>query len=214
EVVPELLDLLGADVVGAASLLGAHFQSSSSSFSGLTPGGGFSLRRIHPYRNSPISPAIARPMKIRKPLSPIGECGRRAVEPCPAVSIQLLDLRPPELRQVALHLEAEPALQVAQMAVALRDRAQQIGIELDAHRRIHRIHAVLLVDRLAAHDAPSSRALLEKIIEAPGADHVDRLALAAAALADGHLGLRDRAAGLEIDARAAEEVQEIGRAHV
>src|SRR5688500_4472635 len=47
EAVPELLDFLGADVVSAATLLGSHFQSSSS-LSGFTPGGGFSLRRIQP----------------------------------------------------------------------------------------------------------------------------------------------------------------------
>src|SRR3990170_8708492 len=47
EAVPELLDFLGADVVSAPTLLGSHFQSSSS-LSGFTPGGGFSLRRLQP----------------------------------------------------------------------------------------------------------------------------------------------------------------------
>src|SRR2546430_2951832 len=70
------------------------------------------------------------------------------------------------------------------------------------------VHAVLLVDRLAPHDPPALAELLEEIIEAPGADHVDGLAFHRRALADRHLGLRDGAAALHVHARAAEGEQD------
>src|SRR5687767_3291827 len=151
-------------------------------------------------------------MKMIKRLSSIPSSIRkrrcRALEPRLAVAVERLDLGALQLRQVALDLEPELGLQIAQGPVTLGDRAQQVRIELDPERRVDRVHAVLLVDRLAAHDRPAVFSFFEKIIKPAGADDVHQLALAAAALADGHLGLRHRAAASEVDARAAEEVQD------
>ena len=46
-----------------------------------------------------------------------------------------------ELRQVALHLEAELGLQVAEVPIAFGNRAEQVGVELDPGRGVDRIHA-------------------------------------------------------------------------
>src|SRR5688572_27920233 len=80
EVVPELLDLGGTNVIGAAALVFRHHrpQSWSSSLRGFTPGGGASLRRSQPYRNIPPSPASATP---RKTTSHIRESSNPAALP-------------------------------------------------------------------------------------------------------------------------------------
>src|SRR4029077_8986130 len=74
-------------------------------------------------------------------------------------------------------------------------------------RRIERVEPVLLVDRLAQHQAPAA-ALLEEIVEPPGAHHVAQHAVDLGALRDRHLGLRDRARAEQVDGRAAEKMQD------
>src|SRR5712664_1544800 len=76
----------------------------------------------------------------------VGKCGRRAGEPGLAMAVEALYHGAFQLRQVALDGVAELRLQVAQVPVSLREAAEQIGIELEAHRRIQRIHAILFVD--------------------------------------------------------------------
>src|SRR5258707_14885302 len=70
------------------------------------------------------------------------------------------------------------------------------------------VHAVLLIDRLAQHDAPAPLALFEEIVEPPGAEHVAQHALDLGALRDRHLGLRDRALSCKVDRDTAEEMQD------
>src|SRR5690606_22307912 len=64
----------------------------------------------------------------------------------------------------------------------------------------------------APHDAPfilaRNAALLEEIVEAAGAQHVDTLSIDLGPLADRHLGLRDGALSLDVDAGAAQEMQD------
>ena len=102
-------------------------------------------------------------------------------------------------------------------------------IEHQPSRRLDRVHSVLLVDRLAAHDGPpfdsrrslrAGRSLLEEVVEAAGAHHVHFKAVHHRALVDGHLGLRDRAVPGNVAGEPAEEVQdadaalEAGAAHL
>ena len=58
------------------------------------------------------------------------------------------------------------------MAISLRVTCEQFTVELQARRRIDRIEAILLQDRLEQHDPPAAFALLEKEVEASGADHI------------------------------------------
>src|SRR5688500_16420999 len=124
------------------------------------------------------------------------------------MAVELFYDRTGEQRQVALDGEAERRLRVREVPVALGKAREELRVELQLGRRVDRIHAVALVDRLAAHDAPAPSALLEEIVEAPRAYRVDLHALHLGALVDGHLGLRDGAAALHLDARAAEEMQD------
>src|SRR5512134_1006619 len=148
------------------------------------------------------------PLGLGSRTFPVGKRRWRAVEPGPPVAIKASHCLTLELRQVPLYGEPELRLQVPQVAVALGDRAEQVGIELDPHGRVHGIHAVLLIDRLAPRDRPLAGALLEEIVEPAGAHHVDQLTVAAPALADRHFRLAYRTATLHVHARAAEEVQD------
>src|SRR5690606_6067540 len=82
----------------------------------------------------------------------------------------------------------------------------------EAGAGVEQVHAVFLVDGLAPHDAPFvfavDVALLEKIVEASGAQNVDALAVDVGSLADGHLGLGDCAFSLYLDANAAQKMQD------
>src|SRR3954465_12985253 len=136
------------------------------------------------------------------------------------MAVQALDRGPLELRQLLLDLEAELGLQIGEVTVAFGKGAEQVGIQLELRRRIERVHSVFFVNGLPAHDRPLSVSLFEKIIKAAGANHVDRFLVHVAALADRHLGLRNRPAAFHVDARAAEEVKdadallEAGLAHL
>src|SRR5688572_25352706 len=131
-------------------------------------------------------------MLLFSPASGSGEVYLSAFEPGPPLAVKPLDFGSPELGQAGLDGEPQAGLQVGEVAVAFGKAREQRRIELQARRRVDRVHAVLLVDRLAAHDRPAA-ALLEEVVEAPGAHHVHRHAVDLAALADGHLGLRDGA---------------------
>src|SRR5690606_29849305 len=102
--------------------------------------------------------------------------------------------------------------QIGKMAIAMGELPQQIGVELKARGGVEQVDAVFFVDGLAPHDAPlilaRNSALLEEIIEAAGAQHISELAVDFGALADGHLGLRNGALALEVDAGAAQEMQD------
>ena len=65
-----------------------------------------------------------------------------------------------------------PSLDVGEVAVARGQARQAAVVEREPRGRIDRIDAVLLVDRLAQHDAPAAVAPLEEVVEAAGADHV------------------------------------------
>src|SRR2546428_12185613 len=99
--------------------------------------------------------------------------GRRfSFQPARAARVERLDFRPLETRHVGLDREAGLGLQVGEMAISVRKAYQQIAIELDALRRIDGIHPIFLVDRLPQHQTPPSTALLQEIVEAPGAKHI------------------------------------------
>ena len=63
-------------------------------------------------------------------------------------------------------------------------------------------------DGLAQHDAPAPLALLEEVVEAPGAEHVHFDLLDRGPLRDRHLGLGDRPIARQVDGDAAHEVQD------
>src|SRR3954447_1124374 len=94
------------------------------------------------------------------------------------------------------------------MAIAPRQCGKCLLVEVECCCGIDRIDAVLLVDRLAADEAPFSLPLLPEIVEAPGADDVAEHVMHRRALGYCHLGLRDGPLALEIDAGAAEEMQD------
>src|SRR6266567_6258049 len=93
-------------------------------------------------------------------------------EPVPSLAIELFDLGTDQARHVALDLVADQFLHVGKVAVALRQRGERLLVEAEGCCGIDRIDPVLLVDRLAADDAPLALPLLQEIVEPPGADDV------------------------------------------
>src|SRR5581483_7801500 len=79
---------------------------------------------------------------------------RQAVEPAPAVGIELLDFRALELGHVAFHGEADARLRVREVAIAFGKLVQQVPIEHEARGGIERVGAILFVDGLAQPDGP------------------------------------------------------------
>src|SRR5690349_18578861 len=137
---------------------------------------------------------------------------RLAREPRRTAGIKRIELRPDDPGHVDLHALAVLRLQIGEVSIAFREAGEQGGVE--PHRRdgIDRVDAVALVDRLAQHDAPAALALLQEVVEAAAADDVAGDAFDRAALRDLHLGLRDGAPALEVDALAALEVRRAGAA--
>ena len=112
-------------------------------------------------------------------------------------------------RHVRLHLVADVALQVGQVAITFWETLQQFLIERQQLPGIHRIHAILLVNRLPQHDTPAAIALLEEIVEATRADHIARHVVHQRPLIDGHLGLRDGARAFDVRRKRALKVQDV-----
>src|SRR6188474_2135108 len=138
-----------------------------------------------------------------------GDAGlRRAFEPRRAFCVELCDLGSAQAGKSEPDVEAGFGLQVAQVAIALWETSQQFLVEVELAAWLHRVEAVLLVDRLTAHDGPAALAPFEKIVEATRADGVDDDAIHGGSLADRHLRLRDRAVALLLDRRAAEKVND------
>jgi hypothetical protein len=85
-------------------------------------------------------------------------------------------------------------------------------VQLQLRGGVHRVDAVLLVDRLAVQHLPFALVPGDEVVEAAGADHVAQHravdAFDHAALRDRHLGLRDGAVARDLDRRAAQEVQD------
>ena len=100
-------------------------------------------------------------------------------------------------------------LHVPEVAVPDGEGGEPRPVELERRGRIDHVEAVLLVDRLAAHDSPASGAQLEEVVEPPRAGHVHLGPVDDGPLLDLHLGLRDRAAPGHLAAEAAEEVRDI-----
>src|SRR5262245_34054383 len=80
-----------------------------------------------------------------------------AGEPVRSQGIERLDLFALEPRHVGLDLVSNPGLQVGQVAVADGKAFKSRLVEHQTCRRINRCNAVLLVDRLAQHEAPTAR---------------------------------------------------------
>ena len=132
-----------------------------------------------------------------------------AAQPGGAAPIQRLDLRAPEPWHVSLDVVADPRLQVREMAVALGELAEQLAVELQSCARIDGSHPVLLVDRLAQHEAPAAVSLLEEVVEAAGAHNVDLDVVDDRPLRDRHLDLGDRPRARDLDRLPAVEVQDL-----
>src|ERR1019366_4041258 len=97
---------------------------------------------------------------------------RFAREPAFALRIERFNLRPCQSRHIELDLVTNLRLQIGEMAIAFRKFRQELRIETQLGRRIDGVHAILLVDGLAQHEAPASSAFFEKIEEAAGANDV------------------------------------------
>jgi hypothetical protein len=142
-----------------------------------------------------------------------------AGEPVRAAAVQVLDAGAGEPRHVALDVESDLGLDVAEVAVSDGELGQQIAVQLEPGGRVDRVEPVLLVDRLAQDDPPAAGAVsgtliavhapLEEVVEAAGADHVALDAVHLRPLRDRHLGLRDRPVTGHIDRAAPEEVQDV-----
>src|SRR5690606_37139415 len=98
-----------------------------------------------------------------------------------AALIQSLDDGAGKFGHIGLDLESQPRLQISKVAIAVGKLMQQPLVQLEAGGRVERIHAVFFVNGLAPHDAPfilaRNAALLEEIVEAAGAQHVDTLSI-------------------------------------
>src|SRR6185312_14682533 len=84
---------------------------------------------------------------------------RLALQPRGAPRIQSRDLRSLHTGHVALHGVADTGLQIREVTVARWELLEESSVQ---HRRrawCDRVHAVLLIDRLAQHDAPAALAL-------------------------------------------------------
>src|SRR5438105_11710963 len=71
------------------------------------------------------------------------------------------------------------------------------------------IHAILLIDGLAAANDPAALMLLHEIVHPPGTQDVDQDPFDGGPLADGHFGLPDRPIARYVAAKAAVEVKNI-----
>src|SRR5579883_751423 len=131
-----------------------------------------------------------------------------AFEPIFAAPIERRDLRPVEARHVGLHFVADPGLEIGKVPVAFGKLFQQITVQLKPCGRVDRIETILFVDRLAQHQPPTPVALLQEVVESPGAHHIAEDAIDARSLRDRHLGLSDGARASDVDRRAAEEMQD------
>src|SRR5689334_224657 len=96
-----------------------------------------------------------------------------AVQPRTAFPVQSFHRRAAQSWQVSFHVEPDLRLQIRKVPVAFRKSCETLRIERQGGGRIHRIHAVLLVNGLPAHDSPSCLPFLEEVEEATGADDVN-----------------------------------------
>src|SRR5208282_2015641 len=135
-----------------------------------------------------------------------------AIEPAGSAGVNLVKFRSLDSGHVGFDLVPDPALQVREVAIALREAVEQILVEHDFHRRIHWIEPILLIDRLPQHQAPATIAVLKEIEEAASTHHIADYALDWRTLGNRHLGLRDCALAGDIDRTATEKVQDANTA--
>src|SRR5262245_39499624 len=125
-----------------------------------------------------------------------------------APGVERVDFRTVGAGSVALDVEAGLDLQIGEVAVADWKAIENLLVERDRGGGIKRHQPIHFVDQSPHHDAPLALALLQEIVEPPGADHVAWLAVDYAALGDRHLGHGDGALALNVDRRAAEQVDD------
>jgi hypothetical protein len=133
----------------------------------------------------------------------------RAGQPGGAARVQALDLGTTQAGHVRLDGEAELGLQVGQVAVTVGEPLQHAGVQRERRRRVDRVDAVLLVDRLPEHDRPPAVAAGEEVVEPAGAGDVAQHVVGHTPLHDRHLGLRDGPVPVQADVAAAQEVQDV-----
>src|SRR4029079_8812678 len=104
------------------------------------------------------------------------------LEPALASGIERLHHIALQAGHVQLDLVADARLRIRKMPVPLGKALQQGAIERWQRARRHWVEAVLLVDGLAQHHAPSSFTLLDEIVEAAGAKDVAQHAIHEGAL--------------------------------
>src|SRR6476469_9616656 len=90
---------------------------------------------------------------------------RLALQPGRTTRIQSLDFGPLQAGHIALHRVADAGLQISEMPVARWELLEQNSVQCRLCARRYRVHAILLIDRLAQHDAPALLALFEEIVE-------------------------------------------------
>ena len=120
----------------------------------------------------------------------------------------------------SIDLEGDRAVAQTKMTISQRAKVHEVPVDVVCTgrfydfvekrdgRRIHRVHAVLFVDRLAQHHAPAAVTLLHEVVEAAGADDIDLDAMDLRPLADGHLGLGDSPVACHVDRAPTQEVQD------
>ena len=129
-----------------------------------------------------------------------------------AATIKRIEFGAIKARHVGLDRVADPGLQIGEVTVAFRNPRQQVLVEFEPRRRIHGIEPRPFHKSAGAAPTPPAIALLKKIVELAGVDHVANHTLNGRPLRYGHLGLGDRPRARQIDRHAAEEVQVAPRA--
>ena len=102
------------------------------------------LEELH-SQNAPVRKFDVRTAKQESLLSAM----RSTFEPFVSSAIKSLDFRAMKAWPVRFHWMANPMLKIGRMPVAFRETSKDCRIQRDVRRWIDRIHAILLVDRVA-----------------------------------------------------------------
>src|SRR5262249_19115928 len=133
---------------------------------------------------------------------------RAALEPALPADVQLLHFRSLQARHVFLDLIAYSRLKIGEVSVTLGKSPEQFLIERKPGRWIDGVHAILFVDWLTEHQAPSAVTSLDEIVEPSGTHDIHQHAVHGGSLADRHFRLRNRAVFRDFDRGAAQEVKD------
>src|SRR5215467_13530439 len=130
------------------------------------------------------------------------------LEPTFALGIQSLERGSVQAGQLVLDLVADLALQVAEMAIALRELRQESLVERQLCIGLDGIDAVFFIGEPAQHDAPAAFALFQKIVEPARTHDIAKHSVDLVALRDRHFSLRYCALAFDIDAHSAKHMHD------